>query len=127
MQMQAVAREYGLEEAIRLSINAGIDILCFSNNILGSEERTVDKVHGIIRSLVEKGQIQPERIDQSFRRIMKLKKQIKLPGSEPVEKQMAVKRESGEPMDSTAVKQNVPANEQPALQEKRKKKKKKSE
>ena len=130
MQMQAIAREYGLEEAIRLSINAGIDILCFSNNIQGSEERTVDKVHGIIRLLVEKGQIQPERIDQSFRRIMKLKKQIKLPGSEPVEKQMAVKRESGEPMDSTAVKQNVPANEQPAPQEKeqkRKKKKKKSE
>ena len=130
MQMQAIAREHGLEEAIRLSINAGIDILCFSNNIQGSEERTVDKVHGIIRLLVEKGQIQPERIDQSFRRIMKLKKRIKLPGSEPVEKQMAVKRESGEPMDSTAVKQNVPANEQPAPQEKeqkRKKKKKKSE
>jgi beta-N-acetylhexosaminidase len=130
MQMQAIAREYGLEEAIRLSINAGIDILCFSNNIQGSEERTVDKVHGIIRSLVEKGQIPSERIDLSFRRIMKLKERIKLPGSEVMQKQMAVKRESGIPMDSTAVKQEVPSNENASTtkkEKKQKRKKKKSE
>ena len=76
MQMQAIAKQYGLEEAIRLSINAGVDILCFSNNISGSEERTVDKVHGIIRSLVESGQIRRERIDEAHRRIMRLKKSI---------------------------------------------------
>lgn len=76
MQMQAITKQYGLEEAIRLAVNAGIDILCFSNNIAGSEERTVEKVHGIIRSLVERGQISAERIDQSYRRVMKLKKAI---------------------------------------------------
>ncbi len=76
MQMQAVAKEYGLEEAIKLAINAGVDILCFSNNIQGSEERTVDKVHGIIRALVDSGQIKPERIDESFNRILKLKSRI---------------------------------------------------
>lgn len=73
MQMQAITKQYGVEEAIRLSINAGVDILCFSNNIAGSEERTVTKVHNIIRSQVESGKIPRERIDQSFRRIMKLK------------------------------------------------------
>jgi beta-N-acetylhexosaminidase len=74
MQMQAVARQYGLEEAVRLSINAGVDILCFSNNIAGSEERTVDKVHSIIRSLVQNGQIPASRVDEAYRRILRLKK-----------------------------------------------------
>ncbi len=73
MQMQAVARQYGLEEAVRLSINAGVDILCFSNNIAGSEERTVDKVHSIIRALVQNGQISPSRVDEAYRRIRGLK------------------------------------------------------
>ncbi len=76
MQMQAIAKEYGLEEAIRLSINAGIDVLCFSNNIQDSENRTVNKVHAIIRSMVEKGQITRERIDKSYDRIRKLKMRI---------------------------------------------------
>lgn len=76
MQMQAIARQYGLEEAIRLSINAGVDILCFSNNIAGSEERTVDKVHEIIRSLVQKGQVSASRVDEAYRRIRRLKSRL---------------------------------------------------
>ncbi len=76
MQMQAITRHYGLEEAIRRAILAGVDILCFSNNIQGSEERTVDVVHGIIRRLVEKGLISKERIDESYRRIMKMKNRL---------------------------------------------------
>jgi beta-N-acetylhexosaminidase len=76
MQMHAITKQYGMEESIRLAINAGVDILCFSNNIQGSEERTVDKVYTVIRGFVEKGQISKERINESFRRIMKLKKQL---------------------------------------------------
>ncbi|KXK31486.1 MAG: beta-N-acetylhexosaminidase [Bacteroidetes bacterium OLB12] len=73
MQMHAISKNFGLEESIRLAINAGVDVLCFSNNIAGSDERTVDKVHGIIRKLVQNGQITPARIDESFQRIMQLK------------------------------------------------------
>jgi beta-N-acetylhexosaminidase len=73
MQMFAIAKQYGLDEAIRLSINAGLDILCFSNNIQGTESRTVDKVLGIIRNFVNTGVIKQERIDQSYHRIKKLK------------------------------------------------------
>ncbi len=76
MQMNAISKQYGLEESIRLSINAGVDILCFSNNIQSSEERTVDKVHGIIRHFVETGEITRARIEESYRRIMKLKSSI---------------------------------------------------
>lgn len=76
MQMHAITKHYGLEEAIKLSINAGVDILTFSNNISGSQERTVDKVHEIIKKFVENGTISRERIDQSFKRIMALKQQL---------------------------------------------------
>jgi beta-N-acetylhexosaminidase len=76
MQMHAITKQYGLEESIKLAINAGVDILCFSNNIQGSETRTVDRVFEIIRSAVNKGEISPARIDQSFARIMSLKKRL---------------------------------------------------
>ncbi|HEY5689960.1 MAG TPA: glycoside hydrolase family 3 protein [Cyclobacteriaceae bacterium] len=76
MQMHAITKHYGLEEAIKLAVNAGVDILTFSNNIQGSEDRTVDKVHSIIRKFVEDGTIPKERINESFRRIMDLKKKI---------------------------------------------------
>jgi len=84
MQMQAITKHYGLEEAIRLAVNAGVDILCFSNNIAGSEERTVDKVHSIIRAQVESGQIPMERVDQSYRRVMKLKQLLTDRDTQPV-------------------------------------------
>lgn len=76
MQMHAIAKHYGVADAIRLAILAGVDIMTFSNNISGSDKRTVDVVHGIIRNLVNTGVISEERIDQSFDRIMKLKRQL---------------------------------------------------
>ncbi|MBX2899374.1 MAG: glycoside hydrolase family 3 protein [Cyclobacteriaceae bacterium] len=73
MQMHAISKNFGLEESIKLAINAGVDILCFSNNIAGSDERTADKVHATIKNLVARGDIKPERIDESFQRIVQLK------------------------------------------------------
>ena len=75
MQMYAITKYYGLERALELSIMAGIDVLMFSNNIQGSENRTVDTVHGLIKKMVNEGTIPSERIDESYNRIMKLKKQ----------------------------------------------------
>jgi beta-N-acetylhexosaminidase len=74
MQMHAITKHYGLEEAIKLAILAGVDVMTFSNNISGSEERTVDKVHGIIKKLVQNGTISEKRINESYQRIMTLKK-----------------------------------------------------
>jgi len=73
MQMHAISKNYGLEETIRLAINAGVDVMCFSNNIQGSDVRTVDRVHEIIKAMVARGEIKPERIEESYQRIMKLK------------------------------------------------------
>jgi beta-N-acetylhexosaminidase len=76
MQMHAITKNFGLEEAIKMAINGGVDIMTFSNNIAGSDQRTVDKVHSIIRAMVQNGTIKQERIDESFRRIMLAKRQV---------------------------------------------------
>lgn len=76
MQMHAITKHYGLEESIRLALLAGVDIMTFSNNIQGSDVRTVDKVHSIVKDLVRKGVITEARIDESFKRIMSLKARL---------------------------------------------------
>jgi beta-N-acetylhexosaminidase len=76
MQMHAISKHYGLEDAIRMAINAGVDIMTFSNNISGSDERTVDVVHAIVKKMVQSGEIKKERIDESFKRVMKLKSRL---------------------------------------------------
>jgi beta-N-acetylhexosaminidase len=76
MQMKAISAHYGLETAIKQSILAGVDILIFANNSV-YEEDIAARVTATIRSLVEKGEIPRERIDASYRRIMKLKEQLK--------------------------------------------------
>lgn len=91
MQMHAITKHYGLEEAIKLAINAGVDIMTFSNNIQGSDERTVDKVHMIIKDLVTRGIIKKERIDESFARIMKLKGKL-VQGDQAIYYQQALEK-----------------------------------
>ena len=74
MQMHAITEHFGLEKAIELGINAGLDVIIFSNNIQNSENRTVDVVHDIIKKKVKTGIIPMSRIDESYDRIMRLKK-----------------------------------------------------
>ena len=90
MQMHAIAKNYGLEETIKLAINAGVDIMCFSNNISGSEERTVTKVHEIIRKFVESGEIPKARINESFKRVMDLKYRLNHNADEIYRKELAM-------------------------------------
>jgi beta-N-acetylhexosaminidase len=59
-----------------MAINAGVDVLTFSNNIHASQLRTVDKVHEIIRKFVDEGAISEQRIDESYSRIRNLKAQL---------------------------------------------------
>ncbi len=128
MQMQAITKQYGLEEAIKLAINAGIDVMCFSNNIQGSEERTVDKVHSIIRTLVQSGQIKQERIDASFNRILTLKSRIGFPTEEYLRRELdATRKELTELKKSTETKLELREDKPPLPQEDggNKKKKKK--
>ncbi|MEO8474205.1 MAG: glycoside hydrolase family 3 protein [Chryseolinea sp.] len=76
MQMQAITKNYGLEEAIKLAIQGGVDIMTFSNNLQDSEERIVDIAHKLIKKMITNGDIKKERIDESYRRIIALKKRL---------------------------------------------------
>ena len=73
MEMKAITSQYGLETAIHSGIEAGLDMLCFGNNLTF----TLDigkKVIGIIQRLVESGRLSESRIDESYRRIIALKR-----------------------------------------------------
>lgn len=73
MNMHAIASHYGVEEAFLMAINAGVDVLMFSNNIIDSETQTVDHIHAMIKQMVWDGDLTYERIALSYQRIMTLK------------------------------------------------------
>jgi len=73
MQMNAISKNFGLENAIKLSINAGVDILLFGNNVHLEDRISASQIHAIIKKLVKKGEIKESRIEESYRRIMALK------------------------------------------------------
>lgn len=72
MNMKAITSQFGQEEAIRLAIEAGADILLFGNN-LSYDPDVIVKAHATIMDLVDEGRVSPERIAQSYARIMQLK------------------------------------------------------
>ncbi|MEM9896917.1 MAG: glycoside hydrolase family 3 N-terminal domain-containing protein, partial [Bacteroidota bacterium] len=76
MQMGAIDHEYGLREAIRLSIEAGVDMLMFANNVFDYNMVTASTVHAIIKDLLFEEIISRDRIYESYKRIMKLKSEI---------------------------------------------------
>jgi beta-N-acetylhexosaminidase len=73
MQMHAISSYYGFEESIKKCINAGVDILMFSNNIKGTNNYSPSNVHATIKKLVKEGEISLSRINESFIRILKMK------------------------------------------------------
>jgi len=77
MNMKAIANGYSLEEAVRQGIEAGLDVFCFGNN-MNFDAQIGAKAAGIIRGLVEAGKISEARIDDSFRRVQRLKHQYEL-------------------------------------------------
>src|SRR5258706_15949710 len=59
-----------------MTINAGVDILSYANNVPAAQLRTVNEIHSIIKKFVASGEIPKSRIDESFKRIMRMKKSI---------------------------------------------------
>ena len=74
MQMDAISDNYGLENAIVLAVNAGVDVLMFANTTPKKEKLvTATQVHAMIKKLVKKKKISRQRIDEAYARIMVLK------------------------------------------------------
>lgn len=78
MQMKAISDEYGLREAVKKAILAGIDILLYANNVPDYELITSDQLHNTVKDLVKSGEISEGRIAESYHRIMRLKSEMGL-------------------------------------------------
>jgi beta-N-acetylhexosaminidase len=76
MEMKAISGHYGLETAIQYGIEAGIDMLCFGNN-MNFTVNIGEKASDIIYRLVDSGKIEEARIDESYRRVMALKQKLR--------------------------------------------------
>lgn len=77
LAMGAIVNEYGFEEAIRLAIEAGADLLCLSNNGKEYNPDVVPQTIAIVEKLVADGKVKAERIHASAERIRNLKAKIK--------------------------------------------------
>lgn len=78
MHMGAIAQHYGLEVAIEKAINAGVDILMFSNNSREFyDAAAAEKAVATIKKLLEEGKITAAQIDNSYEKIIALKKSLK--------------------------------------------------
>jgi len=79
MQMGAISKNYGFKESIIKAINAGNDILLFSNNSSNNYDKDLGyKVTDIIYDAVKNDQISEKRIFESSERIYNLKRKFKI-------------------------------------------------
>lgn len=74
--MGAISKNYTFETAMEMIINAGVDLLCFGNNLVYNKD-IVPKAVETIYHLVEIGKISADRIIQSFNRIHVLKSKLR--------------------------------------------------
>lgn len=75
LQMQAISDHYSLEDSLRMTINAGADMVIFGNQL---GEHTAPEIIDCIEKLVVSGAVDIERIDSAYVRIVKLKKSMRL-------------------------------------------------
>jgi len=76
LQMGAIARHYGLKNAIKLSINAGVDIMLFANQVSKNRVVTRAKVVSIVRELLNSGAVSEGMIKRANMRINALKERL---------------------------------------------------
>jgi beta-N-acetylhexosaminidase len=71
LQMQAISHHYSLDDSLRLTINAGADMIIFGNQ-LGAITATevIDRIEALVKSC----DINPAKIDAAYERIVKFKK-----------------------------------------------------
>lgn len=76
LQMGAIVQHYNLEETVIKAINAGSDILIFSQYFNPNINLPIEVIN-IIKKAVSDGVIPKQRIEESYNRIIKMKKQIR--------------------------------------------------
>ncbi len=75
IQMGAIREHYGFDEALRKTIEAGIDVIAIANNSI-YDENVMARGVAVVKRLVDEGNISEDRIEQSYQRIMALKQRL---------------------------------------------------
>ncbi len=78
MQMGAITENYGFSEAVIKAVNAGCNILAISNNGKTYDEDTVYKAFKVIIKALKSGKIPMHKINDSYTKILYLKKKSKI-------------------------------------------------
>ena len=86
MEMNAIKVTYGIGPGAVMAVQAGCDVLCFSHTY----EAVAEACNALYKA-VEDGIITPERIDRSYRRIIRLKEQYNLVTPPPADAANALK------------------------------------
>ncbi|OPZ90649.1 MAG: putative lipoprotein YbbD precursor [candidate division TA06 bacterium ADurb.Bin417] len=76
LQMGAVSRLYSFEEAVVRALDAGSDILLFANYFTPDREAPARAGRAILAA-VRAGRLSPERIDQSYQRVLRFKSRLR--------------------------------------------------
>ncbi|MCQ2296170.1 MAG: hypothetical protein MJZ45_02065 [Bacteroidales bacterium] len=76
LAMGAITKQYGFEEALRMAIVAGCDLLCLSNNGTQYDPDMVPHAVEAIMHFVEVGELSAETIHTAAERVRALKKNI---------------------------------------------------
>lgn len=75
MEMKAISSRYGLENSVPAAIEAGVDVLCFGNN-LSYDPAIAAKAIDILERAVASGRISEQRIAESYQRVLALKQKV---------------------------------------------------
>lgn len=69
LAMGAIVSQYSFEQAVRMAVLAGADLLCLSNNGGTYDVNIVPRAVKVIKQMVENGEISEERIKESADRV----------------------------------------------------------
>ncbi|MDR2503324.1 MAG: glycoside hydrolase family 3 [Deltaproteobacteria bacterium] len=73
LQMGAIQKNYPLREALLLGLRAGVDVFILGNNQGEYQPNLGEEAHRALLDIYRQGLLHPERLQESFKRIMKLK------------------------------------------------------
>lgn len=74
--MKAIRDNYSLRDIVVNSINSGVNLMIFSNNIESKDKNVAKKIRKIVKKEIELGNIKVEDIENSYRKIIRLKARL---------------------------------------------------
>ena len=74
LQMGAISKHYSLKQRVMLSINAGVDVMLFANQVNPKNVIDINRLVKVVRELLIEGKISEYSIKEANRRINSLKR-----------------------------------------------------